>query len=120
VKTAFPSWRQDRPDTIGEAYIEWFDEWFRLKEQIQHYIAPNEPAVRKVQFPNGVVACYLGQCPLELSASEWQKVRKWLQPDQLANAPDQWDASVVQLMIFDWLERSRVVRELEGASGPVH
>jgi len=120
VKTAFPSWRQDRPDTIGEAYVEWFDERIRLKEQWQHNIVREEPAVGRLQFPSGLVACYLGQCPPGLSAPDWQKVRMWLQPDYLANAPSQWDSAVIQMLVFDWLERSRVVREMEGASGPVH
>jgi len=119
VITAFPSWRQERSDTIGGAYVEWYMEWARLKDQLSYH-AGNEPLLTKIAFPNGCVEAYLGRCPTGISATEWEQLALWLNPGRVADAPDRSEASTLQLLIFEWMERSRVVQELEGVSGPVH
>jgi len=42
VISAFRSWRQERSDTIGGAYVEWYMEWARLRDQLSYH-AGSEP-----------------------------------------------------------------------------
>jgi hypothetical protein len=118
VGTAFPSWRQYRPDTIGQAYEQWFDKHTSLKDWVNER-AKEEPLLSKVSVPDGVVQSYLGKMPAGLSASEWERVRRWLNPRFLSEARVLLFVAPLQLTIFEWMERSRVVQELEGVEGPV-
>jgi hypothetical protein len=99
--------------------MNWFDEWCRLKDGLQ-YRAWKDDFFKKVDFPNGFVSAYLGKCPEGITVEEWKTLQAWLKPNQVSNAPDRNEALTLQLTIFDWMERSRVVQELEGVSGPVH
>jgi hypothetical protein len=119
IGTTFPSWRQARPKTIGDAYVEWFMEWKRLEEHVRH-CAKIEPLLKRVSLPSGFVQGYLGKCPTGISEPEWKTIELWLNPKHADKAPDKYHASTLQFLIFDWLEKSRVVQEIEGVSGPVH
>jgi hypothetical protein len=112
IRTAFPSWRQYRPETIRRAYEEWFMARGRLWD------AAEADILLKVPFPSGFVTGYLGKCPPGICVSEWPEVALWLNPKHAEDAPPQ--ALTFQLLIFEWLQRSRVVQELEGVTGPVH
>src|SRR5262249_24724099 len=53
VNTAFPSWRQDRPDTIGNAYREWYNDESRLRDGLDYGSFRNDcDFLKKIQFPN--------------------------------------------------------------------
>ena len=120
VCTAFPSWRQRRRrGSIADAYLIWFAEWWRLYEAVQ-YRAWADDTFARVDFPNGIMSGYLGQCPNGITAVDWDTLQIWLRPTRVSEAPNPNEALTLQLIIFDWMERSRVVQELEGVSGPVH
>jgi hypothetical protein len=119
IGTTFPSWRQARAKTIGNAYVEWFMEWKRLEEHVRHCVK-SEPLLKRVSLPNGFVEGYLGKCPAGLSESEWKTIELWLNPKYADRTPDKYFASMLQILTFDWLEKSRVIQEIEGVSGPVH
>jgi EndoU nuclease-like protein len=119
IRTTFPSWRQYRPGSIKLAYAEWFMARGRLWEQ-RHQQEFDDPIFLKVPFPDGFVTGYLGKCPPGISESEWPKLALWLNPKHVEIAPHKQQVLTLHLTIFEWLERSRVVQELEGASGPVH
>jgi hypothetical protein len=118
VRTAFPSWRQYHAATISQAYKEWFSQWGTLKDLVRD-CARKEPLFRKLSFPASLRQAYLGKIPAGISAAEWDKLEPWLSPKRLSEATQRFDASALQLMIFEWLERSRIVQEFEGVEGPV-
>ena len=87
-------------------------------ERRQH--ASDEPIFLKVTVPNGFVTGYLGKCPPGISEDEWLRLALWLDPKGVEHAPKKQQILTFHLMIFEWLERSRVVQELKGVTGPGH
>jgi hypothetical protein len=87
-------------------------EWLEIR-------AGDEPLFYRLSLPHGFVEAYLGKIPDGISTGEWERLKRWLCPAFLAEAPEFTHAASLQLTIFEWLERSRVVQELEGVEGPV-
>ena len=115
VNTAFPSWRQDRPAAIGEAYREWHLDECRVQEGLVHGSFSNDfDFPTKIHLPTEFLAGYFGKCPSGITAKDWERLEPWLNPSRVADAAWPLEGLTLQFTIFDYIYRSRVVQELEG------
>jgi len=116
VGTGFPTWRQYSPDTVRQAYLEWWNSRDRLRDTgaliNRQAIIPTD-LISQEQL----VDLYLGRNPSGLTESEIAELKPWLNPAHLSeNHPNVRVARSYQSVIFDYIQRTRILRELENAT----
>jgi hypothetical protein len=115
VGTAFPTWSQYEPATVGQAYREWWSTHLRL------YCTMGDilrwfPQVPELFTMNDMREIYLGGRPASFSEPEFRELQLLFDPVKLHEVQEWSKARGFHSIISELLQRDAVLREIEALS----